>query len=384
MTVADIMSRSPDAAAETVRVDLGARAYDIRIGPGVSLELPARLKTLSRQTRVAIVSDEAVAARHLGPLSGALGAAGYEPVPILVPPGETSKRFGVLEDVLDRLLDARVERRDLVVALGGGVVGDLTGFAASILRRGVRFVQVPTTLLAQVDSSVGGKTGINTRHGKNLVGTFHQPSLVLADTGHLATLPDREMRAGYAEVVKYGLIGDAPFFAWLEENGARVLARETGPLVHAVATSCRAKAATVAADETEQGARARLNLGHTFGHALEAETGYSARLLHGEAVAIGMVLAFDLSADLGLAPRADAGRVRAHLKAAGLPVSIADIPGEPLAVERLVHHMKQDKKVVGGTLTLILAHGIGRAFTTQDVETGAIAARLAADGAGAG
>jgi 3-dehydroquinate synthase len=322
--------------------------------------------------RAAVVSDETVAGLYGAALLGSLEAQGIAAGLTVVPPGEASKSYAGLERVCDAVLAAKVERGDLVIALGGGVVGDLAGFAAAVVRRGVRFVQIPTTLLAQVDSSVGGKTGINSPHGKNLVGAFHQPSLVLADTALLDTLPPREARAGYAEVVKYGLIDDAPFFDWCEANWRRVL--EGGPeRDRAVAASCRAKAAVVLRDEFETGDRALLNLGHTFGHALERMTNYdSARLVHGEGVALGMALAFRFSAKLGLCPGQDAVRVERHLAAAGLPTRLAQVPGGPGSVDGLLDAMAQDKKVTGGSLTFILARGIGRSFVARGVEAASV------------
>jgi 3-dehydroquinate synthase len=355
---------------EIVRVDLGARSYDILIGPGLIAAAGARIAALMPGRRLAIVTDETVAALHLPALKASLTAAGIESADIAVPPGEASKSFPVLQRVVEAILEARLERNDAVLALGGGVVGDLAGFAASVTRRGMPFIQVPTTLLAQVDSSVGGKTGINSRFGKNLVGAFHQPELVLADTDVLDTLSRREFAAGYAEVAKYGLIGDAPFFAWLEEERDAVFAGGNGgpARIRAIAESCRSKARTVAADERETGERALLNLGHTFGHALEAACGFDgARLVHGEAVAIGIVLAHDFSVAEGLARAADAERVRAHLKAAGLPVSIQHIPGASFTADELMRHIAQDKKVKRGRLTFILTRGIGRAFIADDV-----------------
>jgi 3-dehydroquinate synthase len=311
-----------------------------------------------------------------------LEGAGLRVSDVTVPPGEGSKSLAELGRVCDALLAARIERRDLVVALGGGVVGDLAGFAAAILRRGVRLVQIPTSLLAQVDSSVGGKTGINAAAGKNLLGAFHQPALVVADTALLDTLPAREARAGYAEIVKYGLIDDPDFFAWCEANGAAVLAG--GPeRDRAVAASCRAKAAVVVADEREEGeARALLNLGHTFAHALERAVGYDgSRLVHGEAVAIGLALAFRFSARLGLCPPADAERVAAHLAALGLPTRLADAPGGCGTPAELLDAMGQDKKVQAGRLTFILARGIGRSFVARDVAAADVLAFLQAEGA---
>ena len=364
-------------SSDTVRVELGDRSHDILIGPGAINKLPARLKDLSDQQQVAIVTDTTIAELHLPAVTALLEAEGFTVHAVVIPAGEESKRLAVLEQIVEDLLEARVERDDVIVALGGGVVGDLTGFAASILRRGVRFVQVPTTLLAQVDSSVGGKTGINSPHGKNLIGAFHQPSLVIADIAYLDTLPPRELRAGYAEVVKYGLIDDPEFFEWLEVNGPALLAGDSEKRTRAVAISCRAKARIVAEDETEKGARALLNLGHTFGHALEADIGYSSRLLHGEGVGIGMMLAFDLSVRTGLCTGQDAGRIAAHLNACGMPVRIADIEGRVSGPDILLHHMKQDKKVARGRMTFILARGIGQSIITQDVDIEQVRALLA-------
>jgi 3-dehydroquinate synthase len=313
------------------------------------------------------VVDETVAKHHLKAVEATLAAAGIRAIPIIVPPGETTKSWPMLEGVCDRLLDARIERNDVVVALGGGVVGDLAGFAAAILRRGLDVVQVPTTLLAQVDSSVGGKTGINTRHGKNLVGSFYQPILVIADTALLDTLPPRDFRAGYAEVAKFGLLGDAGFFAWLESNWQDLFAG--GPArEHAIAIACRGKAGIVARDERETGERALLNLGHTFGHAFEAAAGFSDRLLHGEAVALGIVCAFEFSTRLGLISGNDAGRVAHHLAAVGLPTQIKDVPGLSVTADHLMDLIAQDKKVKRGKLTFILARGIGQALVANDVD----------------
>ena len=357
-----------------VRVELAERSYDILIGANLIADAGAHLAPLLRRPRVVIVTDASVAGLHLGSLQTGLEAAGIRSDAVVLPPGEATKEVGRLSGLLDSLLDLRVDRNTTLLALGGGVIGDIGGFAASIVLRGIDFVQLPTTLLAQVDSSVGGKTGINTRHGKNLVGSFYQPAMVLADTGALATLPGRELLAGYAEVVKYGLINDAPFFAWLEENGSRLLAGDQDAMRRAIETSCRAKAAIVAADERETGDRALLNLGHTFAHALEAEAGYGAGLLHGEAVAIGMVMAFDLSVQLGLCPPADADRVRRHLADAGLPTRI---PGNlPRDAEALLERMRQDKKASEGRLTFILARGIGQSFITRDVPVEAVRALL--------
>jgi 3-dehydroquinate synthase len=363
-------NRSAEAGRTTsetaIAVRLGDRSYDIVIGRDLLDGAGARIAAALPNARCAVVSDETVAALYLDRLKASLGGLCLGEA--VVAPGEQSKSFPVLEDVCERLLTLGVERGDLVVALGGGVVGDLAGFAASILRRGVRFVQIPTTLLAQVDSSVGGKTGIDTRQGKNLIGTFQQPSLVLADLAVLETLTPRDFRSGYAEVMKYGLLGDAPFFAWLEQNWQHVFSGKGEARGTAIVTSCRAKAAIVEADEREEsGTRALLNLGHTFGHALEAFAGYSERLLHGEAIAIGMRLAFSFSAELGLCQPSDVNRVEAHLVHVGLPGRIADIEGGLPSPEEMLALMAQDKKVKGGKLALVLARGIGEAFVERDV-----------------
>ena len=350
---------------ERVRVELGPRSYDVLIGAGLLAEAGAAIAAALPGRALAVVTDANVAAHHLPPLKASLRRAGIDAVEVVVPAGEGSKSFAELQKVVEAVLEARLERGDAIVALGGGVVGDLAGFAAAVARRGMRLVQIPTTLLAQVDSGIGGKTGINSRFGKNLVGAFHQPALVLADTDTLDTLPRREFAAGYAEVVKYGLIDDAAFFAWLEANRQAVYAGGAAR-VRAIAESCRSKARIVAADETETGLRALLNLGHTFAHALEAACSFE-RLVHGEAVAIGLMLAHEFSAAEGLAPATDADRVRAHLRSAGLPVAIADIPGPPLAADELMEHIAQDKKVKRGRLTFILTRGIGRAFIAEDV-----------------
>ncbi|MCT7377383.1 3-dehydroquinate synthase [Chelativorans salis] len=360
----------------TVSVGLGERAYDILIGAGLLARAGAEIAARLPGARAAVVTDENVAALHLRPLQEGLGAAGIGSTAITLPPGERSKSFGALEETVDGILGARLERRDFVIALGGGVVGDLAGFAAGIVRRGMNFVQVPTSLLAQVDSSVGGKTGINTGHGKNLIGVFHQPRLVLADTAALGTLPEREFRAGYAEVAKYGLIDRPDFFAWLENNWRDVFSGGTA-CTEAIARSCRAKAEIVERDERESGERALLNLGHTFGHALEAATGYdSARLVHGEGVAIGMVLAHRFSARVNLASPDDADRVEAHLRAVGLPTRLEHIPGALPDAEALLSYIAQDKKVSRGALTFILTHGIGRSFIAEDVPASEVLAFL--------
>ncbi len=323
-----------------------------------------------------MVADSRVADLHLSTLKDGLAVASVETVCLSLPPGEGTKNWTHLQKVVEWLLEQRIERGDVVLAFGGGVIGDLVGFAAAILRRGIRFVQVPTSLLAQVDSSVGGKTGINSAHGKNLVGAFHQPSLVLADTGLLDTMSRRDFVAGYGEVVKYGLLGDAKFFVWLEENGPSVVAGDRDARVHAVRRSVQMKAEIVLRDETEQGDRALLNLGHTFGHALEAATGYSDRVLHGEGVAIGCALAFELSARLGHCPQEVPSRVRAHLKAIGMKTDLADIPGDLPGPEALLDLMGQDKKVIDGQLRFILARDIGAAFVTADVPRGSVVSLL--------
>jgi 3-dehydroquinate synthase len=365
-------SDSPPAAAHggaiRVPVPLGERAYDILIGRGLLTEAGALIASLGARRSV-IVSDETVASLYADRLIASLAERGVGSVMIMVPPGEASKSYESLAHVCDAVLAARIERGDLVIALGGGVVGDLAGFAAAIVRRGVRLAQIPTTLLAQVDSSVGGKTGINSRHGKNLVGAFHQPSLVIADTSALDTLAPRELKAGYAEVVKYGLIDDAAFFAWCEDNWFGVLSGGA-ERDFAVARSCEAKAAAVARDEREDGDRALLNLGHTFAHALERAVGYdAARLVHGEAVAVGLALAFRFSERLGLCPRQDANRVEDHLNEVGLPTRLQDVPGGCGSAEWLLDAMAQDKKVKDGALTFILARGIGQSFIARAVPT---------------
>jgi 3-dehydroquinate synthase len=355
----------------TVDVALGERAYDIVIGRGVLASLGARVAALRPGVRTAIVTDRTVAKHWLEQTERSLTEAGIQTSRVIVEEGEISKTYAGLEKVSEALIAAKIERNDLVIALGGGVVGDLAGFAAAILRRGVDFVQVPTSLLAQVDSSVGGKTGINSPQGKNLIGAFHQPVLVIADTSVLDTLSPRQFRAGYAEVAKYGVLGDEAFFTWLEANHADIFSGGAGR-EHAIATSCRAKAAIVSRDERENGERALLNLGHTFGHALEAATGFSDRLFHGEGVSVGMVLAAEFSAQLGMIPQGDAARVERHLASVGLPTHLQDIAGfaqEGLAdADALMALMAQDKKVKRGKLTFILLQAIGRAVVANDVE----------------
>ncbi len=379
--LADLLcgSAEPVGDRRKVEVPLGARAYSILIGPGVIDDAGPEIARIAPGAKCAIVTDAHVAPLYLERLTRSLAAAGLGSVAIVCPPGEATKSYEQFARVSDALIEARVERRDIVIALGGGVIGDLTGFCAASLRRGVRFVQVPTTLLSQVDSSVGGKTGINSPHGKNLVGAFHQPSLVLADSGSLDTLSEREFRAGYAEVVKYGLIDDRDFFEFLEARWREVFSG--GPArAEAIAASCAAKARVVVADETEQGERALLNLGHTFGHALESLTHYdSTRLVHGEAVAVGMACAFRFSRQLGFCSGQDVARVQAHLKSVGLPTRIQDVPDLRVGAADILKTMRQDKKVERGRLTFILARGIGESFIARDVEEASVLQFLTRD-----
>ncbi|NEH44156.1 3-dehydroquinate synthase [Rhizobium leguminosarum] len=355
------------SAIRTVHVPLGERAYDILIGPGLIARAGAEIASRLKGRKAAVVTDENVAPLYLKALVASLDEAGIASAEVVLPAGEKTKSFEHLITACDKVLEARVERNDYVIALGGGVIGDLSGFAAGIVRRGVRFVQVPTSLLSQVDSSVGGKTGINSRHGKNLIGVFHQPDLVLADTDVLNSLSEREFRAGYAEVAKYGLIDKPDFFAWLEANWKAVFTGGSAR-IEAIAASCQAKADVVVADERENGQRALLNLGHTFGHALEAATAYdSSRLVHGEGVSIGMVLAHEFSARMNLASPDDARRVERHLKEVGLPTRMSDIPGDLPPAETLMDAIAQDKKVKSGKLTFILTRGIGQSFVADDV-----------------
>ncbi len=358
---------------EIVHVALGTRSYDIQIGSGLIDTAGDLLGPLMPVPRAIVVTDETVAGLHLQPLAASLGLAGIGYDEIVLPAGEATKSLDRLDEVLDRMLSLGIERSVTVIALGGGVIGDLAGFAASIALRGLPFAQIPTTLLAQVDSAVGGKTGINSRHGKNLIGSFYQPRVVIADVGLLDSLPPRQRRAGYAEIVKYGAIDNPEFFAWLEDNGAALLDGDAGRLAQAVKVSCESKAAIVAADERESGKRALLNLGHTFGHALEAETSYGDALLHGEAVAIGMMLAFDLSVRLGFCPAEDAARLRRHLVAMGLPVAL---PDRDWSVDRLMAHMARDKKVANGRIAFVLARGLGKAFVATDIDPAEAAAVL--------
>ncbi len=361
---------------ETLEVALGARSYNIRIGPGLLASAGAEIAPLLARKRVAVVTDETVAGYHLDTLRAGLAAEGIDAPAIILPPGEATKSMRYFEETLSQLLDLKIARDDLIVAFGGGVIGDLAGYAAASLRRGVDFVQIPTSLLAQVDSSVGGKTGINAPQGKNLIGAFHQPRLVLADTDVLGTLTSREFIAGYGEVVKYGLLGDESFFDWLEANGPALAAGDQAARIKAIRRSCEMKADVVARDEKEQGDRALLNLGHTFGHALEAATGYSDRLLHGEAVAVGTALAFETSMRLGLCSQESPSRVRAHFRAMGMKTTMADIVGDLPDADGLISLMGQDKKVKDGKLVFILARAIGDAFVAKDVDTDVVHAVL--------
>jgi 3-dehydroquinate synthase len=363
-----------------VPVELAERRYEVLIGPGLIRDAVTTIERLLGPVRCGIVTDRHVAALHLAPLEASLAARGRHAGTLVLEPGEATKSMERLAEVTDGLIAMGLERSDIVIALGGGVIGDLAGFAASVIRRGLRYVQIPTTLLAQVDSSVGGKTAVNSRHGKNLIGAFHQPALVLADTDVLSTLPAREMRAGYAEVVKYGLLGDRRFYDWLTTHHASLFGNDAARLTEAVCRCVAAKAAIVARDETETGDRMLLNLGHTFGHALEAWAGYSSRLLHGEAVAIGMAQAFRYSEQAGLCPPGTAATVAAHLAAAGLPTRISEIagPDRPTADE-LLRLMSQDKKVKAGRMTFILVRGIGEAFITREVEMAPLRAFLEAE-----
>ncbi len=360
-------SSSPPATENLLRLDLGARSYDILVGDHLLARAGEFIAPLMKGDRAIVVSDSNVAPLYLETLQNALGAVGIQCSAITLPAGEASKSFEQLQGLTDLLLKSGVDRKTMLIALGGGVIGDLAGFAAAITMRGIEFIQIPTTVLSQVDSSVGGKTGINSAYGKNLIGAFHQPRLVLADLQTLDTLPRRQLLAGYGEIVKYGLINDPQFFSWLEGNAAALLKGDKDLQRHAVLTSCASKAAIVAKDERESGVRALLNLGHTFGHALEAETGYGDTLLHGEAVSIGMVMAFDLSVRMGLCPEKDAARVRSHLEGIGLATDLKELATPTWTPERLVAHMGLDKKAEGGTLVFVLARAIGDAFISRDV-----------------
>jgi 3-dehydroquinate synthase len=357
--------------SETISVRLGTRSYQVHVGHGIAADSGTMLKPFARGV-VPVVTDTCVASSHLDRFRDCLQRSGIETKSIILDPGERTKSFEGLEKLTDALLETGVDRDSLIVALGGGVIGDLTGFAAGILKRGVGFAQVPTSLLAQVDSSVGGKTAINARRGKNLIGLFHQPRIVIADTDFLKTLPKRELRAGYAEVLKYGAIGDAHFFEWLEGNGARALAGDDKAMVHAVSHSCRMKAEIVSRDEREAGERALLNFGHTIGHALEAATGYSDRPLHGEAVAIGMALELRLSVALGLCSGQDSDRLIRHLKSVGLPTSIDQISGPRPDIAVLLEHMSHDKKIKDGRKNFVLVRAIGQAFVSNDIPEDAL------------
>jgi 3-dehydroquinate synthase len=363
-------------SVERLRVDLAGRAYDILVGAGLLARAGAEIAALKRSSRVFVVSDDNVARLHIAALVRSLESAGISHSACVLPPGEATKSFALLEQLTGQMLDANLDRSDLVVALGGGVIGDLTGFAAGIVKRGIDYVQIPTTLLAQVDSSVGGKTAIDTPQGKNLVGLFHQPVLVLADTHVLDTLPAREMRAGFAEVLKYGLIGDAAFAEWVAAQSHSILSEPGAARTRAVVESCRMKARVVEADEREAGQRALLNLGHTFAHAIEACAGFSGKVLHGEAVAVGCCLAFELSERLKLCPPGEAARVRGWFAAAGLPTGFNELPELGATEDDLVELMKQDKKSVGGKLVFILARGIGQAFVARDVDPAPVKAIL--------
>ncbi len=365
--------------SELVHVDLAGRSYDIKIGQGLLHDAARHIAPFLNRKFVAIVTDENVAAVHLPTLQAALKVAEIESKAITMPAGEATKSYGHFAEVCEGLLNVGVERKDIVIALGGGVIGDLTGFAAATLRRGVNYIQIPTSLLAQVDSSVGGKTGINSKHGKNLIGAFHQPLLVLADLDVLKTLPQRQRAAGYAEIVKYGLLGDSTFYDWLDIHVEAMMAGDVARTQHAVKTSCQMKARIVAEDETETGVRALLNLGHTFGHSLEAATGYSSTLLHGEAVAIGMVQAFGFSEMLGHCDQGLSRKVADHLRRAGLPTHVSDVAAKLPPAEALLKLMYQDKKAQGGKLTFILAKSIGETFIAKGVAEANVLAFLKND-----
>ncbi len=365
---------------ESLRVELGARSYDILVGSDLLANAGAMIAPVIRQKRAIIVTDENVAKFHLDTLRAGLGKTGIAHHAIVLPPGESTKDFVHFAKLCEDILALGIERGTPLIALGGGVIGDLTGFAAATLLRGLDYIQVPTTLLSQVDSSVGGKTAIDSQHGKNLIGAFHQPVLVIADIDTLSTLPRRELLAGYAEIVKYGLIRDRAFYEWLEDAGPKLVAGDRDARRQAVLKSCAIKAAIVAVDERETGDRQLLNFGHTFGHALEAETGFGDALLHGEAVALGMRLAFDLSAQLGLCPKEAPQRVRRHYEAVGLPIALSQIANaRRFTPEALLRHMGKDKKVRDGKITLILARDIGDAFISRAVEAATIEAFLAAE-----
>jgi 3-dehydroquinate synthase len=372
MTTPEISS----SAIEKIHVNLADRSYMIHVGAGLIGNAGHSIAPILKQPKTIIVTDKNVAEHWLSPLQSSLADHDIFSETIIMEPGEQTKCFAQLEILVSKLLNFKIERDTIIIALGGGVIGDLTGMAAAITLRGIDFIQIPTTLLAQVDSSVGGKTGINTSHGKNLAGAFHQPKLVLADTNSLQTLPLRELKAGYAELVKYGLIGDADFFEWLEENGASVLAGHAENQQYAILKSCQAKADIVANDEFERGQRALLNFGHTFGHAFEAETGYCDKLLHGEAVAIGSVMALEASERLGLCPKGRADRLRDHFTATDINYKLKNIAQNDWKASVLLDHMRLDKKVTNSTMVFILAHDIGDAFVTSDIKESDILAIL--------
>jgi len=368
------MTAAPDT--ETLRVALDERSYDIVVGANLIERAADWISPVLARPRCIIITDENVAPHYLAPLSASLQGTGIQVDTITLPPGEQTKSFAQFQILCETILEKKIERSTTLIALGGGVIGDLVGYTAASVLRGLPFIQVPTTLLSQVDSSVGGKTGINTHHGKNLVGAFYQPKLVLADTATLNTLDRRQLLAGYAEVVKYGLIDDLEFFEWLELHAQALIDGDMDKRRHAVLTSCAAKARVVAEDEREGGRRALLNLGHTFGHALEAETGYGDALLHGEAVSIGTVMAFELSQNMDLCPGQDTGRVAAHFDAVGLMADLSHLDTQGWTAEALLDHMSRDKKVEGGKLTFILTHGIGQAFISREVNVDALRALL--------
>ncbi len=371
-------AKGPKMPIETLLVDLPERKYDIKIGPGLLARSGEFIAPFLKQKRVFVITDKTVEMLHLASLRAGLTASGIEMAALALSAGEQTKSWQGVQDAVEWLIAQKVERSDIVIAFGGGVIGDLAGFAAAILRRGVDFIQIPTSLLAQVDSSVGGKTGINSPQGKNLIGAFHQPLLVLADTEVLATLDPRQFLSGYGEVAKYGMLGDAAFFDWLEINGPALRAGDAAKRIYAIRHSCQMKAAIVARDEKEHGERALLNLGHTFGHALEAATGYSDRLLHGEAVAIGCVLAFELSQQLGLCSQEDPSRVRAHLAAMGMKKDLSDIDGDLPDADGILALMAQDKKVTAGKIAFILARGIGDTFIEKNIDMDVVRAVLRA------
>ena len=356
------------SSRDFVNVDLGDRSYPIIIGEEIITEASQLIAPLQLGKKKIIVTDQNLVSTHLVSLREALKNGGHDTAEIILKSGEQTKSISEFSLLINSILELGIDRETCLIALGGGVVGDIAGFAASTVLRGINLIQIPTSLVAQVDSSVGGKTAINTPQGKNLVGTFYQPRLVIADIKSLKTLPIRELLSGYAEIVKYGLLGDVIFFEWLEEHGPKIISGNPVAQAKAVATSCRSKASIVKKDEREAGERALLNLGHTFGHTFEIETGFSEKLIHGEAVSIGMTMAFDLSVRLGLCPKEDANRVKSHLKKIGLPISLKSIKGIDWNSDRLISHMARDKKVRNGNITFILANGIGKAFICENVQ----------------